>query len=63
MPQPFSLTNLGIPLKLILDPLSCSNISIGQSLCDLLPATPKLSVGLLFHDKDGAHAPATVILA
>jgi len=63
MPRPFSSTNLGIPLKPILDPLSRSDVSIGQSPCDLPPATLKLSVGLPFRDEDGAHAPATVILA
>ena len=61
MPRPFSSTNSGIPLKPILDPLSRSDVSIGQSPCDLLPTTPKPSVGLLLRDEDGAHAPATVL--
>ena len=63
MPRPFSMTISGIVLQPILDPLARSNVSIGQSPCDLLPATPNLSVGLPFCDEDGAHASATVILA
>ena len=63
MPRPFSLTNSGIPLKLILDPLAHSDVSIGQSPCDLLPATQKLSVERPFEDRKGAGSRATVIPA
>ena len=63
MPRPFSMTISGIPLKQILDPLARSDVSIGQSLCDLLPATPKLSVEMPFRDQEGGDAQATVILA
>ena len=63
MPQPFSSTNLGIPLKPILDPLARSDVSIGQSPYILVRATPELSVERPFGDRLGAHARATVIQA
>jgi len=63
MPRPFSMTNLGIPLKPILDPLARSDVSIGQSPCDLLRATPKLSVKIPFGDRKGVGLRATVIPA
>ena len=54
MPRPFSMTISGIPLKRILDPLARSDVSIGQSPCDLVPATPKLSVERPFGDRKRA---------
>ena len=63
MPRPFSSTNSGIQLKPILDPLARRDVSIGQSPSDLLRATQKTISWLPFRDQDGAHAPATVILA
>ena len=63
MPQPFSMTNLGIPLKPILDPLARSDVSIGQSPCDLLRATPKTIRWLPFRDQEGGDARARVIPA
>ena len=57
------MANLGIPLKPILDPLARSDVSIGQSLCDLVPATPKLSVEMPFGDRKGVGLRATVIPA
>ena len=56
MPRPFSLTNLGIPLKPILDPLARSDVSIGQSPCDFVRATPELSVETPFGDRKGSAA-------
>ena len=63
MPRAFSMTKLGIPLKPILDPLARSDVSIGQSPCNLVPATPKLSVERPFEDRKGAGSRATVIPA
>ena len=50
-------------LQPIMDPLAHSNVSIGQSLCDLVPATPKLSVEMPFGDRKGVGRRATVIPA
>ena len=63
MPRPFSLTISGIILQPILDPLAHSDVSIGQSPSDLLPATPKLSVEMPFRDQEGGDARARVIPA
>ena len=63
MPQPFSMTNSGMILQPILDPLARSDVSIGQSPSDLLRATRKLSVERPFGDQDRGNAWATVILA
>ena len=63
MPRPFSMTISGIPLKRILDPLARSDVSIGQSPCDLVRATPKLSVEMPFGDQKGVGRRATVIPA
>ena len=63
MPQPFSMTNSGMLLQPILDPLARSDVSIGQSPCDLVPATPKLSVEMPFRDRKGVGSRATVIPA
>ena len=63
MPRPFSLTITGIVLQPILDPLARSDVSIGQSPCDLLPATPKLSVEMPFRDQEGGDARPRVIPA
>ena len=63
MPRAFSMTKLGIPLKPILDPLARSDVSIGQSPCDLVRATPKLSVEMPFGDRKGVGTRATVIPA
>ena len=63
MPRPFSMTILGIPLKRILDPLARSDVSIGQSPCDLLPATAKTISWLPFRDQEGGDARPRVIPA
>ena len=63
MPWPFFLTNSGIPLNPILDPLARSDVSIGQSPCNLVPATPRLSVERPFGDRKGVGLRATVIPA
>ena len=63
MPWPFSMTMLGILLKPILDPLARSDVSIGQSPCDLVPARPKLSVEMPFGERKGVGLRATVIPA
>ena len=63
MPRPFSMTISGIPLKRILDPLARSDVSIGQSPCDFVRATPTLSVERPFGDRKGVYARATVIPA
>ena len=63
MPRPFSLTISGIVLQQILDPLARSDVTIGQSLCDLLRATRKTIGWLLFCDQEGGDAQARVILA
>ena len=63
MPQPFSMTNLGMLLQPIMDPLARSDVSIGQSPCDLVRATPKLSVEMPFCDQKGVGRRATVIPA
>ena len=63
MPQPFSMTNLGIPLKPILDLLARSDVSIGQSPSDFVRATQKLSVERPFRDQEGGDARARVIPA
>ena len=63
MPRAFSMTNSGMLLQPIMDPLARSNVSIGQSPCDLVPATPKLSVERPFGDRKGVGLRATVIPA
>ena len=65
MPRPFSLTIPGIVLQPILqlDPLARSDISIGQSPCDLVPVRPKLSVEMPFGERKGVGSRATVIPA
>ena len=45
MPRPFSSTIVGIGLELILDPLGHSNVSIGQTPSDFVPATQKKHIG------------------
>ena len=62
MPRPFSLTISGIVLEPILDPLGCSDVSIGQSPSNWLGATPKLSVGMPFRDQEGAHVRGELLL-
>ena len=62
MHRPFSLTLSGIVLQPILDPLARSDVSIGQSLCDLLRATRKTISWLPFRDQEGGDAQARVIL-
>ena len=57
------MTNSGMLLQPILDPLARSDVSIGQSPCDLVPATPKLSVEMPFGDRKGVGLRATVIPA
>ena len=61
VPQPFSMTNSGMLLQPILDPLARSDVSIGQSPCDLVPARPKLAVARKFRDRKGVGRRATVI--
>ena len=63
MPRPFSMTNSGMLLQPIMDPLARSDVSIGQSPCDLVPARPKLSVQMPFRDRKGVGTRATVIPA
>ena len=63
MPQRFSTTNSGMLPQLILDPLAHSDVSISQSLCNLVPATPKLSVERPFGDRKWVSLRATVIPA
>ena len=63
MPRPFSMTISGIVLHPIMDPLARSDVSIGQSPCDLVRATPKLSVEMPFGDRKGVGRRATVIPA
>ena len=63
MPRPFSMTNSGMLLQPIMDPLARSDVSIGQSLCNLVPATPKLSVERPFGDRKRVGLRATVIPA
>ena len=46
-----------------MDPLARSDVSIGQSPCDLVPARPKLSVERPFRDRKGVGLRATVIPA
>ena len=62
MPQAFLMTISGIPLKRILDPLARSDVSIGQSPCDLLRATPKTISWLPFRDQEGGDARATRVI-
>ena len=50
-------------LQPIMDPLARSDVSIGQSPCDLVPARPKLSVQMPFRDRKGVGTRATVIPA
>jgi len=61
--QPFSMINSGMLLQPIMDPLARSDVSIGQSPCDLVPARPKLSVQMPFRDRKGVGTRATVIPA
>ena len=57
------MTNSGMLLQPIMDPLARSDVSIGQSPCDLVPARPKLSVQMPFRDRKGVGTRATVIPA
>ena len=57
------MTNSGMLLQPIMDPLARSDVSIGQSPCDLVPARPKLSVEMPFRDGKGVNSRATVIPA
>ena len=59
------MTNSGMLLQPILDPLARSDVSIGQSPCDFVRATPKLSVEMPFGDRKGPGVGrrATVIPA
>ena len=57
------MINSGMLLQPIMDPLARSDVSIGQSPCDLVPARPKLSVQMPFRDRKGVGTRATVIPA
>ena len=53
MPRQFSMTNSGMLLQPIMDPLARSDVSIGQSPCDFVRATSKLSVKRPFGERKG----------
>ena len=57
------MINSGMLLQPIMDPLARSDVSIGQSPCDFVRATPKLSVEMQFGDQKGVGSRATVIPA
>ena len=63
MPRAFSMTNSGMLLQPIMDPLARSNVSISQSPCDPVRARPKLSVEMPFGERKGVGLRATVIPA